>query len=162
MLLAAKPSIERSDVEPPPRRRIEPSLMSASILRPRSRSHASMLARAYELWGTVWSETFAQLEDRRALASDDFTRQDELLTLWHRDECIAMTAIRWVDLKQTYFLDDSYFAAWPAEALQAVQRDGSRICIPSYATIAKPWRHPEGCSLKDVLFAVTTERFLAS
>ena len=164
MLLASHTHPASHGVVEAPEPDLELELLTATILKPRTEAsdRMQMLDVAYELWSSVWKETFQELENRRALPSDDFTRQDELLTLWYAGQCIALTAIRWVNFEQRCFHDDSYFAAWPRSALHAICSAGTKVCIPSYATVAKPWRHVAGGLLKDVLFAIATERCLAS
>lgn len=164
MLLTSTPPGATHAAAAPPHPDLQPELLTAAILKPRNEGSARqwMLDEAYELWSAVWRETFLELENRRALPSDDFTRQDELLTLWYANRCVALTAIRWVDFEQRCFHNDSYFAAWPPNALDVICSAGTNVCIPSYATIAKPWRHAAGGLLKDVLFAVTTQRCVAS
>jgi hypothetical protein len=110
----------------------------------------------------VWTQTFAELEGLERLASDDFTRQDEIGALFHDWECVGMTFFRWVDLQNPIFKDDSYFKPWSAEALAKATSRGTRVCISSHFTVATQWRSARGCSLKDVLGALIVERFLRS
>jgi hypothetical protein len=73
-----------------------------------------------------------------------------------------LSFFRWADLGSPIVRADSYFAAWPAVAIDAAAKHGTRGCISSYFTIAAPWRRASGCSLKDVLVSLIIERFLIS
>jgi hypothetical protein len=154
--------VPQSDVVP--RAILRPEVLSYHLLHPREAGPADvpLLGEAYRCWSEVWRETFGELENRRNVTSDDFTRQDEVGALFHGYECIAMSFYRWLDLSSPVYRDDSYFAVWPEETRDAACAEGSRICVSSNFTIGAPWRRAEGCSLKDVLGALVVERFLVS
>ena len=141
-----------------------PEALTYHLLRPAAAGPADvpLLGEAYRCWADVWQETFAELENRRDVPSDDFTRQDEVGALFHNFECIALSFYRWIDLSNPMYRDDSYFSVWPEEVRDAACARGSRICVSSNFTIGAPWRRAAGCSLKDVLGAVVVERFLLS
>lgn len=147
-----------------PRAVIAPNALSYHLLRPSDVGPADvpLVGEAYRCWTEVWKETFAELENRSQVPSDDFTRQDEVGALFHGYECVALTFYRWIDLANPMYRDDSYFAVWPEEVRDAACVNGSRICISSNFTIGAPWRRASGCSLKDVLGALVVERFLVS
>jgi len=147
-----------------PRAVVRPGALSFPLLRPSDIGPADvpLVGEAYRCWAEVWKETFAELDDRSDLPSDDFTRQDEVGALFHEYECIALSFYRWIDLGSPIYRDDSYFAVWPEEVRDAACASGSRICVSSNFTISAPWRRAGGCSLKDVLGALVVERFLQS
>ena len=138
---------------------IDPARLSYHILRPRATKSRTWLVEAYRCWSEVWKRTFYELENRRELPSDDFTRQDEILALFSDDECIALCFCRWLNLSNPIHADDSYFSIWPRSAREEVRAEGARICVPSNFTIAMPWRRAQGCSLKDVMLALSIEHF---
>jgi len=118
---------------------------------------------AYATWRRVWAETFEALDGARRVFSDDFTRQDELGTLFHDGECVGLTAYRFVDFAAAAAQEDSYFKPWPPSARTALLGIGRRVCIGSYLTVEKAWRGPCGpFSTKELLLALAVERFLAS
>jgi hypothetical protein len=147
-----------------PRAVISAEALTYHLLRPSDVGPADvpLIGEAYRCWADVWQETFAQLENRSHVPSDDFTRQDEVGALFHGYECVALTFYRWIDLANPIYRDDSYFAVWPEEVRDAACVNGSRICISSNFTIGAPWRRATGCSLKDILGALVVERFLVS
>lgn len=146
------------------RDRVDLDRLVFRILKPSRdrRGGSGYLDAAYDLWASVWRQTLAELDRHRRVTSDDFTRQDELLTIWSGAECVASVSMRWMDFRCAYSRDDSYFLIWPDEARLAVVQDGPLVCVPSYLTVAKPWRGAIGASLKHVLCGIVTARFLAS
>lgn len=147
-----------------PRAAVRADALSYHLLRPREAgpADAALLGEAYRCWAEVWRETFAELDARSDLPSDDFTRQDEIGALFHEYECIGLSFYRWIDLSSPMFRDDSYFAVWPEETRDAACAKGARVCVSSNFTIGAPWRRATGCSLKDVLGALVVERYLRS
>jgi len=147
-----------------PRQVIRPEALSYHLLHPKDVGPADvpLIGEAYRCWAEVWRETFAVLEGRSDVPSDDFTRQDEVGALFHGYECIALSFYRWVDLSSLIVRDDSYFSVWPSDICDAACAHGTRICVSSNFTISAAFRRAEGCSLKDVLGALVVERFLAS
>jgi hypothetical protein len=154
--------VAQSDVVP--RAVIRPELLTYSLLSPRSIGIADvpLVGEAYRCWSEVWHETFAELDNKSDVPSDDFTRQDEVGALFHGYECIALTFYRWIDLTSPMYRADSYFSVWPEDIRDAACSRGPRICVSSNFTVSAVWRRAAGCSLKDVLGALVVERFLAS
>jgi hypothetical protein len=142
---------------------LDPALLRYRLLAPRAHTSPRELALAYASWRRVWARTFAELDGDGALFSDDFTRQDELGVLFHDEECVGMTAFRWLDTAGIGTSDDSYFRPWPQHALAALRRAGRRVCVGSYLTVEPAWRGPRGAvSTKELLLALAVERYLAS
>jgi hypothetical protein len=160
----ASPFLARARSEIVPRPVLKPELLSYHLLRPRDPGPAdlALLGHAYQCWSDVWTQTFAELDDAKTVPSDDFTRQDEIAALFHEWECIGTAAIRWVDLSSRIHMDDSYFAIWSEEAIEAAIAHGNRICIVSSFVVAIPWRRARGGRVRDLLGALLVERFLQS
>jgi hypothetical protein len=156
------PRIPNSDIVP--RAVIHPESLTYHLLRPKAAGPAdlALVGEAYRCWSEVWQEAFAELENRRDVPSDDFSRQDEVGALFHGYECIGLTFYRWLDLSSPISRADSYFSVWPEEVRDAACVQGSQICVSSNFTIGAPWRRAGGCALKDVLGALVVERFLLS
>ena len=144
-----------------PRAMIRPEALSYQLLRPNAAGPADMalLGEAYRCWSTVWAETLLELDNVKKVASDDFTRQDEIGAIFHEWECIGMTSYRWVDLSSAIDRSDSYFSVWPADALDSAAAYGSKVCLCSNLTVAAPWRRAGGYSVKEMLLALAVERF---
>jgi hypothetical protein len=107
------------------------------LFKPRSSKHA--LARAaYELWRDEWQATLRELEGVTRIHSDEFVRQDEISVLSSAGQCVSVTALRWLDLSRATAREDSYFQAWPEEALAEL---GTSIVAISSNTLVHPeWR----------------------
>jgi hypothetical protein len=136
------------------------------VFRPRGRDASGVAPAireaAYEHWHDVWSRTLFELDGAECTYSDDFTRQDEVGALFHGDEFVGLTAHRRVDLRVRADREDSYFRAWPAEAVDAAIRLGPVVCIGSHLTVTPVFRHATPYSVKHLLLALAIERFLAS
>jgi hypothetical protein len=147
-----------------PRAVVRPEELSYHLLSPKNAGPADvlLLGEAYRCWGEVWKDAFRELDNLQDLRSDDFSRQDEVGALFHGYECIGLSFFRWADLQSPVVRADSYFAPWPATAIDKAAVHGTSGCISSYFTIAAPWRRASGCSLKDVLVSLIIERFLVS
>lgn len=98
----------------------------------------SIYELAYALWERVWTQTFRELDNADRLFSDDFTRQDEILCLFNRDVCIALVCHRYANFSVTSTSEDSYFRAWPQDAIHQLVSHGPMVVIGSQITV-----HPE-------------------
>lgn len=136
---------------------------------PRTSRHP--LARsAYELWRDQWQATLRELDGITRLHSDEFVRQDAIAVLSTEHRCVALSALRWLDLSQPIAREDSYFRAWPEEVVRGL---GDALVAISSNTIVHPdWRgallEPSVCPpsepqpLSTVIVALAIRRFLES
>lgn len=149
------------------------------VLNPRGEAH-SMLATMYLTWREGWGAVLRDLAVTQPVRSNDFTRQDRIAALFIGGACAAVTALRFCDMSQPMWLDDSYFEGWPEDALARLGQ--RRICISSNTLIAPEWRgalvlpqpssaverssehDPRGAALpfKSVLFGMVVREFVAS
>jgi len=121
---------------------------------------------AYALWHAVWLSTFRELDGIEQLDSNEFTRQDEILVLTHRDRCIAVTGLRHLDRSSRIDREDSYFRPWPVEALE---RTGGAFMVSSNTVVAETVRRArvssdgdESLRLSELVIALALRRFVAS
>jgi hypothetical protein len=147
-----------------PKAVIRPESLAYRLLKPRQAQAADLRSfeDAYACWNAVWLEHFRERDNLEFLPSDDFTRQDEIGTLFHEGECIGMTSHRRLDMTNGVYAHDSYFRAWPGEAIEAACAFGPRLFICSSLTVAPAWRHAAPCPVKELLLALAVERFLDS
>jgi hypothetical protein len=164
-----EPLIGHSTADMPPLqavpRSIDPGELIYRLIRPATASGLERwhLTEAYRCWHRVWSDTLRELDNASRVFSDDFTRQDELGTLFYEERCVGLTCFRWVDISLDHDRNDSYFKPWPENALQALATDGPRICIGSNLTVLPGWRGvSSGFSVKEVLMTLAVKRFVAS
>ncbi len=117
---------------------------------------------AYQCWYDTWDATYRELMFDDPLFSDNFTRQDEIGTLFYGEDAVALIFYRWVDGFHMMHRQDSYFRAWPDSALEDLCREGSRVCVSSNFTVAKGMQKKFAAefSVKDVIVAMGIERFL--
>jgi hypothetical protein len=146
-------------------REVDPASFAYHLVDPRSTAVTDRpkLVDAYRCWRGVWAQTLKEVDGVAQVFGDDFTRQDEVGALFNQGSCIGLTGYRWVDLSLPQSQEDSYFKAWPASALEAVLREGTRVCIGSNLTVLPSWRGGANvCSVKEVLMILAVKRFLAS
>jgi hypothetical protein len=114
--------------------------------------------KTYACWREVWEDHRKELG--KDLYSDEFTRQDEVLALFHKGECTALTFFKWVDFNETPVKDDSYFEIWPEMALHKLCKKGKRVIVCSQFTVHFNYRKSSlDVSWKDLLMGLLVERF---
>jgi hypothetical protein len=117
---------------------------------------------AYLAWLKMWTPVFTPL-GHPPLASDDFTRQDEIGAIFRDSTCLAFTLYRTVDTESRAVRDDSYFRIWPELAVAALARDSPRILICSYLAVERAARRRSaGVSLTEVMIAMNSRYLLES
>jgi hypothetical protein len=85
---------------------------------------------AYDCWYSVWAKTLkVDFNQSDKLYSDEFTRQDEITCLFHEDECVSVTGVKYHDLRDKVSLDDSYFSHWPELTLAHIKKFNPRVMV---------------------------------
>jgi len=119
--------------------------------------------KAYLCWKEVWTQMRREIGVADHLCSDNFTRQDYVGALFYKDDCVALSFLRYCDYNRADFKDDSYFDNWSPAAQKELASRGNKILVCSQFTI-----HPKargttlGFSMKDVLTGIMIETFLNS
>jgi hypothetical protein len=122
----------------------------------------SIYQRTYDLWETVWPQTFKEIAGTGDITSDNFTRQHEVLSLFWKDQCCAMVCHRFVDMAVTSFLRDSYFKfwGWSDEALKKLMANGTKIALGSQITIHPDFRKLKlGGQVKELITGLSLRSF---
>ncbi len=98
--------------------------------------------KTYHMWKQVWSKTITELSSNssQTLFSDGFTRQTKIAAIFVGDQCAAMTASREMDFTLSAQREDSLLAAWDSEAHELLMKDGPRVSIGSYLSVAPDFR----------------------
>ena len=118
--------------------------------------------KAYQCWRSVWEDAYKkEMHVDAPLMSDDFTRQDEILALFHKGECSALVFFKWVDCKESPVKDDSYFKHWPELAFRKLCKNGHKVIVCSQFTVHFNYRKKTSLevSWKDLLMGLLVERF---
>lgn len=85
-------------------------------------SQTESFGRVYQFWKETWSEVYREIGGHFDPASDNLTRQHEVIVLFDGDNPIAMVCHRFVNFRDPSLYHDSYFrTGWPEEALQALR-----------------------------------------
>ncbi|HEX6084991.1 MAG TPA: hypothetical protein VF266_10735 [Thermoanaerobaculia bacterium] len=102
---------------------------------------------AYDTFRSVWSETYRAIHgDAYVSHSNDFTRQDYIQALFEGELCVGLDCVRKIRLDNPADLDDSWLGPWPAEILDALQRDHAEALINSCFTVHRDYRKHDGRS----------------
>ena len=91
--------------------------------------------RAYEHWHDIWETHFKERDGITRLHGDDFTRQDEIMTLFWKDTCLAAVCNRAIDLDRKAFRNDSYFGVWDEDSLNTLGKFGNQVVICSQFSV---------------------------
>lgn len=117
--------------------------------------------KAYHCWREVWEDAYKkELHQDKFLVSDDFTRQDEILALFHKGECTGMIFLKYVEATEDPVIQDSYFKVWPEIAFRKLCSQGPKVIVSSQFTVHFKYRkNNSGIPWKDLLMALIMERF---
>jgi hypothetical protein len=126
--------------------------------------YAEIYDKAYELWASVWAQTFAELDGSGTLYADDFLRRDEVVVLSHDNEPVALSLFHRLDLRRPAHRADSYFRPFPQSLLTTLVANGQHdVLIGSYFTLSPTFRKGRAdLPVKDILFGAVTQRFVTS
>lgn len=136
------------------------------FLQPPNLSHRTSseeFSAAYQTWHSVWADTLKQFGSDEKLFSDSFSRQDEILSIFHERTCIAILLLRWMDFARFNYASDSYFKNWTEVDIARLTKFGKKIMISSFLTVHPEYRMKQmGFSFRDVILDLMVQRFLIS
>lgn len=136
------------------------------VLLPGQNPKAALLHKynkAYNCWRETWLSYQTEMKQDKLLHSDAFTRQEEIMAIFYKDECAALIFCRHVDFNQDATIHDSYFEVWPEIAIHRLCKEGKRILVFSQFTLNPKYRKNYlGLSWKDLLVGLCYERFVRS
>lgn len=120
--------------------------------------------KAYDCWRSVWEDTYKnELKFDKKLTSDDFTRQDEIVTLFYGEECVGLSFMKWTSFENSTAKADSYFNSWTDFDLHSLNKEGKSIIVCSNFTISLDFRRGRGgFNWKDLLMCFLSMRLLYS
>lgn len=113
----------------------------------------------FETWHRVWTETFKELGVEKKVHSDGFTRQDDIMAIFHGPICFAMLCFRRLDFSKFDYATDSYFEVWQPEDMKKLLRFGPKIMTSCYLTVDHRYRSRiTGVSFRNVLMDMMAKR----
>lgn len=120
--------------------------------------------KAFHCWHETWEDYFhGEHHINNVLYSNEFTRQDNVLALFYKDECFAITFFKEVIWDDVTAPLDAYFSVWTPEALKLLRQKGDNILICSQFTVAKKFRSRKtNIPWKSILFNLSIKCFLES
>lgn len=128
------------------------------LFRPPVPDHeAAEFGRVYEFWRSSWEEVYREIGGGFDPASDNLTRQHEVIVLTVDEEPVAMVCHRFVNFKDPSLYADTYFqTGWPPLAVEALRRKAAAFpgtgAIGSQILVAKKHRgRADGLNLKALI-----------
>lgn len=117
--------------------------------------------QAYQVWFETWQEEYSAIDQDFKLSSDNFTRQDYVLSIKLNGECAAITYFHEVDLSLDIWRKDSYFAVWPKHVIEQICQKSSSVLVCSAFTVAKKFRKQRisEVSIADLLAAASIQYY---
>lgn len=122
----------------------------------------------FKAWHETWEQTYTQdFHSTKKLASDDFTRQDEIMAIFYDNKCAALCFFSSVDMKDRTSVLDSYFQCWPNSAISGLTAEGNNILVCSQFTVCEGFRKTGAIELENtpwkiILIALLSKYFLES
>ena len=106
-----------------------------------SRELLEIYQKSFECWFDTWNDYFhGEYQTNIKLASNEFTRQDDIMALFYEGKCFGVTFFKEVDWDDPTASHDAYFAPWTPEAISGLISRGKKVIICSQFTIAKEFR----------------------
>jgi hypothetical protein len=120
--------------------------------------------KSFMCWYETWNEYYhGEHESDVKMNSNEFTRQDNILSLFYKGECFALTFFKEIHWSDPSSALDSYFNIWTPEAIQSLRQHGDNIMICSQFTVAKNFRKGNvDIPWKNILLGMLIKRFIES
>jgi hypothetical protein len=98
--------------------------------------------QAYETFKDTWSSELSSLKGQDIhVPSNDFTRQDYIISLFKGDTCVALDCMREISLSSYVHTQDSWFQPWQKNHFENFINEGhDRAIVNSYFTVHKDYR----------------------
>jgi len=120
----------------------------------------------YRCWRRFWGEVFEkEMKINKQLFSDEFSRQDIIVSLICGKSCVGLAMIRLLPLNSELTFDDSFFRFWTSKSLNSI----SQLCGDSPLALASAFTvHPDSrgrsseINWKSLLLALFLEKFLTT
>lgn len=128
------------------------------------RNEVEKYNKAYMCWRENWEHAYTmELGNKNFLPSDQFSRQDEVMTIFYDGECAGVTFYNWAKSDDIWLRQDSYFKNWPDEAFNKLCSHGKHVAVASFFTVDFKFRKNYlGISWKDLFIALIINRFILS
>jgi hypothetical protein len=112
----------------------------------------SIYEEVYSKWKSIWKSTFLELDGTAELHSDSFTRQDKIVAVFYKNECVSFAGLRSYNLDLSASVEDSIFSAWPHSCLKQLSSEGKNVLVCSNLGVNPAFRGPlkMGASLKNL------------
>lgn len=107
---------------------------------------------SFKTWLDTWEKTYQQdFLSKENLPSDEFTRQDEVLSIFHKGECVALCFFSHVKITDESARLDSYFKHWLKNgAIEGLCAHGPNVIICSQFTVGEKFRKTGPLELQGV------------
>lgn len=132
---------------------------------PRQKLATRLEDKAFEFWLKTWRDSYKFFGWTESVYSDQWTRQDSVLTLFHGSEPIGSIFFKEHDLSRPFAHADTYFRMWPEEVMRELARapDAGTTLVSSWFTLHPEWRKArQGIDAKFLLGGVGLQKFFSS
>jgi hypothetical protein len=121
---------------------------------------------SYRCWKSVWGEVFQkEMQLDKTIYSDEFSRQDIIVSLFSQERCVGLAMIRLLPLDSELSFEDSFFRFWTAASLKKVSHltQNSPLALASAFTVHPDFRgRSNSINWKSLLLALFLEKFLTT
>jgi hypothetical protein len=133
-------------------------ILSGSNINP---NYRDIYEKTYICWKEVWQYVYeSEMKQNHKFFSDDFQRQEEIISLFAGNSCVGMAFVRSADLSLKPVREDSCFRFWPQDSMENILSLSPNIAIASYFTIHQDFRKMKlGLCWKTLLLALFVQNF---
>lgn len=129
----------------------------------RGGAHTEIYHQTYLCWKEVWEAVYQQeMKVNHQFYADDFLRQDQVISLFNRGQCVGMAFVRMINLSLMPVSQDSFFRFWPKAETDKVLSLTPDIFIASYFTVHPAFRKNEDLCWKTLLLSLFLDNFMRS
>lgn len=142
------------------------SQVTAYVLKAKKNHNSSNLHKIYDLsfkaWHETWEKTYQQdFHSTKKLNSDNFTRQDSVLSLFYNGECFAVCIFSHHNMNDDFSLYDSYFNFWPEDAIKALCSQGLNVIACTQYTVCENFREKNDSRLEKIPWRILITGMIA-
>lgn len=113
---------------------------------------------AFKFWLRMWQDTHVEINKPAAIASDSFTKQSEIITLFEGNRPIAQICLRFADFQADATYHDSFFmhpGLWKPEDIDLVRSIGGQGMFGTQIAVDPEYR---GSEVKGLIVLLALER----
>jgi hypothetical protein len=128
------------------------------------RQDVELVNKIYLFWHEVWTKTYAELDQKDRLFSDDFARHDEIVAIFQGNFVVGLFCFNWFWPFSVLDMDSRYWENYPTWLSSwAEEKRHSLLMSMSYLTVHPLWRKSQGSiPISELLVGLAVKRFASS